>query len=160
MKKRLLSILCSAVLSLSIFAAPLTAMAEEQVSTEENEIEPRAMINYSRTLTDSIGNKYAVTGVSERVGKQAGVSTSFTIRTYGDGHLTANSYPKTMTVSGRVGMIAGANNTLPQKTYSRSGDASARVSSSDTYIYNVSLVTGSHSFSCNGVSCSGSSSNN
>lgn len=146
-----------------MLVVPVTAMAKEQTKAEENEIEPRVMSMYNETKKDSRGNKYSILGISERVGKTASVSTTFSINVYGDGKYTANGYRKIMTASGKVGMIAGgsgANNTLPKETYDETGAASARVASADSYIYNVSLVTGSHYFKCNGIECSGSSVNN
>lgn len=148
-----------AVFSITVLENPMTIMAAEKTQVEENEVKPYTVNTFNRTVTDSKGNKYSIIGISERAGKQAGVSTSFFIKTYGDGHLTANGYKKTMTASGKVGMNTGANNTLSQRTYSKSGDASGKISSSDSYLYNVSVVTGSHTFSCNGASGSGSSNN-
>ena len=132
------------------------------MASEKQEISDRAtaisMTNYLKTVKDSKGNKYSIVGASDRVGKQAAVSTSFAIKYYGDGKTTAIGYTKKMSASAKVGMSGGANNSL-SKSYSKSGAKQATVRAGDTYLYNVTLVSGTHSFSCNGASCKGYSNN-
>ena len=106
---------------------------------------------------DSKKNKYKVSGHCERVGKQAAVVTSFQISYYQDGKNTADGYTKKMKASGKVALSGGGENNF-SRTFSKPG-AKGTLTASDSYKYNVTLVSGSHSFSCNGGSGSGSSNN-
>lgn len=58
------------------------------MASEKQEISDRAtarsMTNYLKTVKDSKENKYSIVGASDRVGKQAAVSTSFSIKYYGE----------------------------------------------------------------------------
>jgi len=106
----------------------------------------------SYNVTDYSGNKYYVYGDSSRSGTSASGYTYFSITYYYDGTYGANSYTKTLKALGTVSLSGGGSNSFGG-TVTRTG-GSGSYSPSASYIYNVTYVYVSHSFSCNGASVS------
>lgn len=127
--------------------------AEEQ-DLDENTIQPRGY--YNVTVTDNGKNRYSVYGTTTRAGVNATVTTGFSVSYYYNGtaadQTRVNNYQKSIQASAKVGLSGGGENTLGG-TVVRYG-ASNSYSPGQSYLYNVLLVVGSHSFSCNGGSTS------
>lgn len=159
MKKIPVYMMTVLVMAGMLFGGRNGVMASELKKNDEsvNRVTPKAAVNYSATVKDSSKNKYKVSGHCERVGKQAAVVTSFKISYYYDGKDTADKYTKKMTSSGKVGLSGGGENKFSHSE-SKTG-YSGTTKASDSYKYNVTIVSGTHSFSCNGGSGKGSSNN-
>ena len=135
------------------YAADVTAI--------DSGIAPMSVTTASSTVTDSAGNKYFVTGVSYRGGDNCETTTSFETTYYREGTVTAkkelDAREKTLTASGNVTMWNFAST-----TYSGSRNVAGATGSytafSDTLLYYPILVSGYSSFSFNGASWSGNSS--
>ena len=136
-RKQILTLLVAILLVIAV--APLNALA----ATSE-----------SGTVTDNYGNRYYVLGLSSRSGKTATVQTQFEVTYYYGGTAEdvarVNGYTKTLTARGDVSLSGGGANSFGG-TVSRTG-ANNSYKPSQTFIYNVTLVTGTHNFSCQGAS--------
>ena len=116
----------------------------------------------SKTVTDQYGNRYYVEGTSHRYTKSALVITSFSVTYYNGGNQQSmdkvNAYPKTLRAKGSVSLAGGGSNTFGDSYVTKTGKFYNH-SSSDSYIYKVTGLNGTHNFSCKGATWSGTSSN-
>ncbi|MCH1984503.1 hypothetical protein MCG98_18275 [Ruminococcus sp. OA3] len=132
---------------------PVAVFAEGN-NAQAGAVQPRS--DLSKTVTDNGKNRYSVSAHTSRAGKNAIVSTSFSVSYYYGGTATdkarVNGYTKSLTARAQVALSGGGGNTLGGSG-SKTG-ASGSYSKAQTYLYNISAVSGTHAFSCNGGSTS------
>jgi len=145
-----------AVLLLVSLCVPANALSADTVNVTDNVVKRQSTNSDSATVTDNYNNRYYVLGHSTRINKNATVYTGFEVTYYYGGTdedvARVNAYTKSLTASGFVTLSGGGQNSFGG-TVNRTG-ASNSYSPSQTYIYNVTLVSGTHSFSCQGASWS------
>ncbi|UWP60520.1 hypothetical protein [Ruminococcus gauvreauii] len=123
-------------------------------NAQSGEIQPRS--DLGKTVTDRGKNRYYVSAHSSRNGKNVIVQTNFSVSYYyggtGANKGVVDSYTKNLSVNAQVALHGGGGNTLSGSA-GKTG-ASNSYSKAQTYLYNVSAVSASHGFSCNGGSTS------
>jgi hypothetical protein len=144
------------MLLLVCLLVPATVLAAEAEDVSgESEVAPSSS-SAGGTVTDNHGNRYYVFGLSNRLGKTATVRTEYEVTYYYGGTpadvTRVNAYTKTLTARGEVSLSGGGANSFGG-TVGRTG-AKNSYSPSQTYIYNVTFIGGTHSFSCQGASWS------
>lgn len=130
---------------------------ETDISTNETEKESvAASTSFSTTVTDRNNNRYRVTGNIAVSGKTVTVSTSYQVAYIGDGLSldTVNGYTKYLSAVGNVSMLGGATNTVNTGSVARTGNSNS-CSASTNFLYTITSVVGTHTFSCNGGSTTG-----
>lgn len=128
----------------------------ESVSDDQGERSARSTNSASSTVTDNEGNRYSVSGICIRNGKSASVQTSFQVQYYFGGtendKRRVDNYTKSLKAVGTVTLSGGGNNTIGGTEDKKGADGSYKPS--QNFLYNVTMVTGAHSFNCNGASWS------
>lgn len=126
----------------------------ESVSVDQGERSTRSTNSASSTVTDNEGNKYSVSGICIRNGKSASVYTGFEVKYYFGGTMKdkerVDNYTKSLKAVGSVTLSGGGRNTIGGTADKTGKDGSYKPS--QDFLYNVTMVTGTHSFSCNGAS--------
>lgn len=125
-------------------------------AAEEQSVESTAKAGVpqvaSKTVTDSHGNKYKVTGLSSIVGKRAEVHTEFSVTYYVGGKKPpVNAYTKKLTGVGRVWFTGAASDNQFTKSANRTG-ATGSFIASDSYDFYIKTLHSTHKFSCEGGS--------
>lgn len=160
MTERILSLI---MVILFVFSFAVVASAAE-VEPESETVSPRASsTNASFTVTDTPGNKFYILGYCYTTSSTAASYTGFSTSHYVDGTESAkealDAQYKTLGAGGTVAMINGLNGA--STTYSgserKNGGSAYTVQQSDALLYTVTNIYGTHSFSFNGGSKSGSS---
>lgn len=132
-------------------------------ATNKSEIAPLSATTSSRTVSDSAGNKFFVLGVSYRATDKCRSTTSFETTFYSEGTVSAkknlDAKSKTLGAGGTVTMYNFAS-TQYSGAAGRTGAAGSYTRYSDQLLYYPISVSGTHSFSCNGASWRGDSSDN
>lgn len=132
-------------------------------ATNKSEIAPLSVTSSSRTVSDSAGNRFFVLGVSYRATDKCRSTTQFETTFYRegttDGKKALDAKYKLLSASGTVTMCNFAS-TRYSGTVSMQGATGYYSKYSDELLYYPILVSGTHSFSCNGASWSGDSSDN
>jgi hypothetical protein len=157
--KRFISIFTIIVLAVSMLVPTYSFAAG---TSQAKEMLPIAKSMYQATnyasgnVKDNGKNKYDVYADCARAAKVASGYTSYSVSYYYGGtqqdKKVVDGYTKSLKASGGVRLSGGGTNTFGG-TVSRTG-ASNSYSPSQTYLYNVTLVSVAHSFSCNGASWS------
>lgn len=149
MKKRI-SLFLTVLLVVSLFVPINVFAAEDKDISEEVTIQSA---NASGTVTDNHGNRYYVSGISNRTGKNASVTTQYQVTYYYGGTkedvTRVDNYKKTLTSRGNVKLLGGGSNTLGGQA-TRTGKSNKYVPS-QTYLYNVTSISSTHGFSCQGA---------
>lgn len=132
--------------TLAVFATDEQAV--EQI--ESTALSPSA----SKTVTDSHGNKYKVSGLSSIVGKRADVHTEYEVTFYKGGiKSTVNNYKKKLTGTGRVWFYGAASDNQFTKSATKTGAANSFIASA-SYDFLIKTLHSTHKFSCEGASTS------
>ncbi len=157
MIKKSFRIVLAVLLAFScIFTLPVLAESDSDIA-------PLSVVTASQTVSDSAGNRFFVTGTSYRSTSNCVSTTTFETTFYREGTEEAkrvlDNRAKTLTAAGTVSMVNGAS-TRYSGSSSPTGATGSYSKSSDTLLYYPVLVSGTHSFSCNGASWSGASSDN
>lgn len=157
MQKKSFRIILAVLLAFScMFTLPVFAESDPDIA-------PLSVISASQTVSDSAGNKFFVVGRSFRSTSNCESSTTFETTFYREGTTTAkaalDAKPKALTAGGTVTMINGASTSYSGSS-SPTGASGSYSAYSNTLLYYPVLVSGRHSFSCNGASWSGASSDN
>lgn len=111
----------------------------------------------SAIATDDEGNRFYVSGMSLRGAKRGEVRTGYeTIYYYGgtnDDRLRVDAMQKNLYVNGGVSLLGGGSGTLADSAVV--AGASHTLIKSQDYLYAVTFVYATHSFSFNGASWTG-----
>ena len=160
MTKRILSLIMTI---LFVFSFAVVASAAE-VEPESETVSPRSTsTNANFTVKDTPGNKFYILGYCYTTSNAAASYTGFDTTHYVGGTASAeaalNEEYKTIYAGGTVSMVNGLNgaSTTYGGSESKKGKSAYTVQKSDTLLYTVSSIFGTHSFSFNGGSGSGSS---
>lgn len=123
----------------------------EQAYNSEGEL---ARTSRSRTVTDSHGNRYAVTGTTLRSGTTATTATAFKTSYYytGQNATTVNNYAKSCQANLSVNLQGGGANSH-NKSQTLKG-ATGECKDTQSYYYMVTYAVGNHYFNCQGGSVS------
>ena len=160
MAKRILSLIISL---LFVFSFAVVASAAE-VEPEGETVSPRSTsTNANFTVRDTSGNKFYILGYCYTTSSAGASYTGFDTTLYVGGTASAesalNEQYKTVYAGGTVYMVNGLNgaSTNYGGSESKNGKSAYTVQKSDTLLYTVSSIYGTHSFSFNGGSGNGSS---
>ncbi len=170
MKKRFLSIMLAMAM---VFAVPMVSNAEEITETPVVDVEnaegsfeemseenaesveqTSARTSRSRTVTDSHGNRYTVTGTTLRSGTIATTATAFKTSYYytGQNANVVSGYRKVCQANLSVNLQGGGANSH-NKSQTLTG-TSGECKDSQSYYYTVTYAVGNHYFGCEGGSAS------
>ena len=140
------------VLAMVLGMSTAAFAAEDQIM--ENAASSALPQTTSKTVTDSHGNKYKVSGLSSIVGKKAEVHTEFKVSYYFGGKKNlVDDYTKKLTGVGRVWFYGSASDNQFTKSVNKTG-ASGSLIATDTYDFLVKSLNSTHKFSCEGGSVS------
>ena len=140
------------VCAFTLLATSFSFAAEDQ--TIENAVSASLPQATSKTVTDSHGNKYTVSGLSSIVGKKAETHTEFKVSYYfGGKKAPVDAYTKKLTGVGRVWFYGSASDNQFSKSANKTG-ASGSLIATDTYDFLVKSLNSTHKFSCEGGSVS------
>lgn len=138
------------IFCLTLSATAFAAVREQQLN--QKKAGAARAIPVLNTVTDKHGNRYGVTVGCNRGGKTALVSTNFKVDYYYGGTpedvKKVNNYKKVLNAYGVVTLSGGGSNRFGG-TRSVTG-ATYQYQEKGEYIYNVSSLTGHHTFGCEG----------
>lgn len=151
MKKRI-SILLVMTLAFSAFGSITTMAATKDAASTYSTIA-------TKTVTDAAGNKYYVEGSCSGAGTSGKATTYFKIKLYKNGTYSADDLRKTISAKGSFSFGNGAAYSGAKKSTTVTGKTYTLTASYSGFAYNVKYSAGQHTFSCNGASYTGASSN-
>lgn len=136
----------------TLLATSFSFAAEEQVV--EDVARAGVPQSASKTITDSHGNKYKVSGLSSIVGKKAEVHTDFKVTYYHGGEKEpVHKYKKNLTGVGRVWFYGAASDNQFTESATKTGESGSFVVSK-TYDFLIKNLHSTHKGSCEGGSVS------
>lgn len=159
--KRFITVL----LTLAMLFSVVVVVSAEEIENDDSSVVARASsTNASYTVTDAKGNRFHVWGMCYDANGKAATYTTFDTAHYIDGTATGkkvlDSMAKTIVSGGTVVMINGIHGASTEYSPRRNlyGASNEFTGMSDSLLYMITNITGSHSFSCNGGSNTGISS--
>lgn len=152
MKRKLLAIMLAMSLCVAVpFTCDAAEIEEPERQVENEQIEPRTTTWV--TKADSDGNQYRLAGTVFRNAGVGQVATSFQVSYYHGGTGAdmdrVNNYPKSCNAYAEVTLQGGGGNSFMknQELKGASGESSA----TQSFIYTITKITGTHFFACNGL---------
>ncbi|MBQ6603479.1 MAG: hypothetical protein IJH99_08780 [Eubacterium sp.] len=150
--KKIITFILLIVMSMS-----LSVMAFAEDSTEEDKSEPNRSSYASATISDNDNNQYLVSGSVSYSGKKGSVSTYFKNTYVHDGSSATQQLiyngTKTLGAHGTVWLSGGGYNdsSLGSISHTVSYTLETTYNPTETFLYNITYIVGSHVFSYNGA---------